>query len=213
MPFPTAKGNAIMRLALTLATVFGMLIGARAQELRPWGAELQPILEALDQAGLSGSVELSGKCDPAHLPGFPEFHSVAMSRDSAIQTLRGMVSDLPAMRVGQDSDGTIRMKETGVPQDSPQRQDQSCLTRTHGHKGIYTADSAVQIIMTTPEVVAFLKEHDIVWRGAPRGEGGIGGGPREWPPGRPHLVGPLDNVTVSEALDRVLQSFSGELLV
>jgi hypothetical protein len=195
--------------ALVFLCLLGILGRARAQELHPWRSELQPILEVLDQASLSGSVELSGRCDPARPPGFPEFHSAAMSRESAIQTLRGIVADDPAMKVEQDSDGTIRMKEEGVPQDILDVKISHVSFDSYGYKGIYAADSAVQIIMSTPEVVAFLKERDILWRGA----SGISGGLRNWPPGRPHLLGPLDNVTVSEALDRVLQSFFGEVLV
>jgi hypothetical protein len=200
------------RRALAFLLLFGTLRGARAQELHPWGAELQPVLEVLNQAGLSGSIELSGRCDPAHPPGFPKFHGAAMSRGSSLQALRGIVADDFSMKVEQDPDGTIRMRETGVPQDMLNVRISHVSFETYGHKGIYTADSAVQIIMSTPEVVAFLKKHDILWRRWGAGSG-IGGGIRNWPPGRPHLVGPLDNVTVSEALDRVLQSFFGEVLV
>jgi hypothetical protein len=200
------------RGAFVFLFLLGILRGAWAQEVHPWGAELQPILELLDQASLSASIELSGRCDPPHPPNFPEFHSAAIGPGSTLQTLREIAADDPAMTIKQDPDGTIRMQENGTPQDILNVRISHVSFETYGHKGIYSADSAVQIIMSTPEVVAFLKEHDVLWRRWGAG-GGIGGGIRNWPPGRPHLVGPLDNVTVSEALDRVLQSFFGEVLV
>jgi hypothetical protein len=201
----------LRRTACAALILLVMLPLAKAQQHHLWGEELQPILQLIDPPGLSASLQLEGHSDPTRLPPFPNFRTTANKTGSTLQTIRNIVSPDRGMRVSQDEDGTIRMKDKGVPADILNVRISHVSFDSYGRKGIYSANAAVQIIMATAEAVAFLNEHDIPW-GANRGIGsGIGFGSP--PPGRPHLIEPLDNVTVFQAFDRVLQSFRGEVLV
>jgi hypothetical protein len=70
---------------------------------------------------------------------------------------------------------------------------------------LYDPRDALRAIMSAPEVAAYMKARDI---GPPFDFEQIGA--RAMPsPKLPHISGTLDNVTLSEALDRVLQTFPG----
>lgn len=60
-------------------------------------------------------------------------------------------------------------------------------------------------LLQTPEVKAFFKSKDIP---PPMPFFTISGG-LSWPPDYPHISGTLDNVTVEEVFDRILQTFPG----
>jgi hypothetical protein len=175
---------------------------------------VQPILEALDKAKLSGSFVFPRRCDlsgcntPA--PDFPHFRVPTRAGGSIVQVLREVLADAPAMQVTQDPDGTIRMNETGVPTDLLNVKISHILFENYGQR-VYTANGALKVILQTPEVLAFMKAHDI--RGpfdncSGHGEA-VPGNAGAWPPGSPHISGSLDNVTLSEALDYVLKTFPG----
>ena len=110
------------------------------------------------------------------------------------------------MQVMQESDGTIRMIETGVPTDLLNIRIRDIVFEGYGHSAVYNPNAALNFILSAPEVVAFMKLHDIGWPFA--GEAAPGN-PGAWPPDLPHISGSLDNVTLSEALDRVLKTFPG----
>jgi hypothetical protein len=81
-------------------------------------------------------------------------------------------------------------------------------------QGVHTANDALRIILQTPEVLAFMKTHEIRGPFGPfdncSGSGGVvPGHAGAWPPESPHISGSLDNVTLSEALDYVLKTFPG----
>jgi len=204
----------MLRPAFVLLFVVGMLVRVQAQELHFWAEELRPIFEVLQQADLSGSVELAGRCDPARLPGFPQFGSPAPTKRPPVATLRDIAANDPAMRVKQDPDGTIRMREKGVPTDILNVRISHISFEDYAHHDIYTANLALRVILSAPEVVAYAKTHNIaLGRSLGAGIGAVGMGYSQWPPGSPHISASLDNITVLEALNRVLRAFSGEVLV
>src|SRR5260370_35158620 len=100
----------MLRPAFVFLFVVGMLVPLQGQELHFWGEELKPIFEVLQKADLSGSVEFAGRCDPAHLPGFPQFGRAATNERSPLAVLRDIAANDTAMRVSQDGDGTIQMR-------------------------------------------------------------------------------------------------------
>jgi hypothetical protein len=182
------QSSLMLRKIFAALILLGMLSLAKAREEHVWGEELQPILQLIDPPGLSASLQLEGHCDPTRLPPFPNFRTAAKKTGPTLQTIRDIVSPDSGMRVAQDEDGTIRMKEKGVPADILNVRISHVSFDSYGRKGIYFANTAVQIIISTPEVVAFLNAHDIRW-GANAGIGmGLGFGSP--PPGRSHLLGP-----------------------
>jgi hypothetical protein len=165
--------------------------------------EVQRILSI---EGRSGSLEYWGFCDPnKDWPDFPEPRSVSNRTGSALDLLQWMFADDPKMRVTQERDGKIRMVEANVPQDL-------LLVKIHHisfsmpyPKGViaHSGPMAVYSLLNTPEVTAFMNQtigRDVAWEG--------------WGmPGQLVLDGPsvpeLNDVTVEQALDEVLQTFSG----
>jgi len=216
---------------VVLAGFWGQAMAARprAASFQPMldileAPSVQPILEALDKAKLSGSFVFSGRCDLREckplrpiaecFPDFPQFRAPATRGGSTVQTLREVLADAPAMQVTQDTNGTVRMNESGVPTDLLNIRISHILFESNGANGqrdIYTANDALRFILQAPEVIAFMKVHDI---GGPfdnnAGSGGsVPGNSGAWPPDSPHISGSLDNVTLSEALDHVLKTFPG----
>jgi len=77
----------------------------------------------------------------------------------------------------------------------------------NGQGAAYNPDDALNAILRAPEVMDFMKAHDI--EQPSQGAGVPGNLIGRWPPEQPHISGSLDNVTVSEALDRILETFPG----
>lgn len=173
-------------------------------------APFRPILEVLDRAKASGSLELSLHCDvgsppPVYLPRLQP----ARSGGIPLQALREILADNPAIQVGQDSNGTFRMIEAGVPTDLLNVRISHISFESDGvplQDAAFSANTALlHAILRAPEVVAFMKAHDIIF---PFGEGGsLGNDPR--PTASLHIPRSMDNLTVSQALDRVLKTFPG----
>jgi hypothetical protein len=222
----------MLRRTFAFAFIFCLLVGSRGQEARaarsnapPLQAmfdvleapSAQPILEALDKAKVSGSFVFPRRCDlsgcntPA--PDFPHFRVPMRAGGSTVQVLREVLADAPAMQVTQDPNGTIRMNETGVPTDLLNVKISHILFESYGQR-VYTANGALKVILQIPEVLAFMKAHDIRGPFGPfdncSGHGeAVPGNAGAWPSGSPHVSGSLDNVTLSEALDYVLKAFPG----
>jgi hypothetical protein len=105
------------------------------------------------------------------------------------------------------------MNETGVPTDLLNIKISHISFESYGQR-VYTANSALRIILQMPEVSAFMKAHDIRGPFGPfdncSGHGEpVPGNAAAWPPKSPHISGSLDNVTLSGALDYVLKTFPG----
>jgi hypothetical protein len=109
------------------------------------------------------------------------------------------------MRVAQDSGGRIRMVEADVPSDLLDLKIAHISFDVQGEmaSAFNTPNMALQIILYTEEVREYKKTHNI----GPFFDGftisDITG------PNSPHVSGSLNNVTVSQALDYILETFPG----
>ncbi|HWW15188.1 MAG TPA: hypothetical protein VN310_11050 [Candidatus Dormibacteraeota bacterium] len=132
-----------------------------------------------------------------------------MRDGSSLQLVREMFANNPAMQVVQDPDGKIRMNESGVPAELLQVKIRHISFEENGVPLQYAAFSAntalLHAILRSPEIVTFMKSQGMV---LPFGEGGTGGSTPH-PISAPHIVGSMDDLTLSEALDRVLRTFPG----
>ncbi len=173
-------------------------------------ALLAPLLEVLDKAGVSGSLEFSGHCDSFNGPDFPELRAPMTSAAPPLEAVREMLAHNPSMQVTQDPDGTIRIIQVGVPKDFLNVKIVHIpfeTGRPPAHHPIYSANAALVHIWVAPEVTRFIKDHDVempafVAIGAPP--------PSAASPNMPHIsAAALDNVTVSQAMDYILRSFPG----
>jgi hypothetical protein len=155
-------------------------------------------------AHASGSLEYWGVCNfKEPYPDFPKLKAISGHEASAVELLQEMLSLDPEMRVSQDRDGKIRMIEEDVPRDLLD-------VRIHYLRfpGEYHgAHMAIGVILQSPEVIAFRREHTI----GPETDwvGGIGYSSDGLVPTVPSVRGDLHDVTVREALDYVLQTFQG----
>jgi hypothetical protein len=194
----------MLRSVLTVTFVVGVVIGCMGQDERPVGESLRPILEVLDRAQLTGSLQFSGRCVEGYTPDLPQFRVPAENSGSPLEILREVIADHADMQVTKDTGGTIRIIERGVPSD--------VLDVTISHISfdtgpMYDPDDGVSAILHSPEVVAFMKARHIEW---PFHGGAVPGNAwGKWPSDQPHLSGSLDNVMVREVLDRVLKTFPG----
>lgn len=163
---------------------------------------LHPVVEVLNKAKVSGSLELWGRCDLGSFPGLPKLRVPATS-GSAANTLREIFENDPRMQVTQEPDGTVRMIEAGIPTD--------LLDVRISHISFpdfyaYSPSNALHLILQAPEVVAFERSHDIQWAFAAEPPQGLHTAQSTK---LPHLTGSLHNVTLSQALDYVLRTFPG----
>jgi len=189
---------------IVIALAIGMGGRSLAQEIRllsPNPQPLLPILRVLNSAGLSASLETSGVCDSESFPQFPQVDE--KSGDSTLATLRAMLSSNRGPRVTQDSNGTIRVVEPDVPTDLLKVR----MSHITFDDGIYSAsDALLLVVMNAPEVGAFFQDNPIA---GPLPVTIVSGGIGKPPSGSPHISGTLENVTVEDALDRILLSFPG----
>jgi hypothetical protein len=120
------------------------------------------------------------------------------------EVLQKIFADDSRMRVTQDEGGTIRMMETDVPRDLLDVKISHIAFDLSGRaaKMLGGTNGALVLILSTPEVKTFRKAHNIepfpdAWKGPSDGSNSR------------RVSGDLHNVTVSEGLDYVLQTFPG----
>jgi hypothetical protein len=161
--------------------------------------------EVLARTPFSGSLEYSGECDMSQeLPVLPKVRApLEGQNNSALMMLREVFADDHKMQVTQETGGAIRMVEGGVPKGLL-----DVTIRKLSFNDVYDPMSAEAMIISAPEVQTFMKAHDIERDGGRfrRGVRGLRQGPE---PGLPHISEALDNVTVQQALDRLLKTFPG----
>jgi hypothetical protein len=170
------------------------------------GVARPEVQRILSSEGRSGSLEYWGFCDPnKDWPDFPEPRSVSNRKGSALDLLQWMFADDPKMRVIQERDGKIRMVEADVPQDLLQvkiHHISFSMPYTDGAIA-HSGPMAVYALLNTPEVIAFMDQN--IGRKVPWEGWGM--------PGQLVLEGPsvpeLNDVTVEQALNEVLQTFPG----
>jgi hypothetical protein len=199
--------------SLTIAFILGMLLQSPARDAQAGsikGASLQPMLEVLEKSNLSGSLEFTGNCDGVLPPDLPPLRTITGRGGSALQSLREILRDDHPIRVEQDQTGKIRMVENDIPTDLLNLKIRHIsfdgTYRSGPESGVYTPNQALYVILHVPELAAFIKTHDIEILAT---DSGISGGAGQLPPDSPHISGSLDDVTLSQALDRVLETFPG----
>jgi hypothetical protein len=173
-------------------------------------ATLKPLLQVLDRAKVSASLEFSGSCqsfDGRHFPEFPKFRPPDNRAENVLQTVRGMLADDPSIKVTQDSDGTIRMSEDGIPIDFLSLKIERISFDDNPWDSLSPNGAAIAVIHS-PEAKAFRKSHDMDEPGQccsfalykP------GSSPPAW---LPHMSGSLDGLLVPQVMDYALKTFPG----
>ena len=175
---------------------------------------LDPLLSAFNREGVSGSLELSGRCDTTRFPpnfGFPHWNAPAAREGTALEVARETLANDPSIRISQDSDRKVRMVEAGVPTDLLNVRIKHISFESNGEPleyGAFTAnEAATRVILRAPEILAFMKDHDI--KDPFNGQGGSGGPGAKRVVTPPNMSGSMDDLTLSDALDRVLRTFGG----
>jgi hypothetical protein len=173
----------------------------------------QLIRDVLKDAHVSGSVVFSGGCKFQDRSG--SLPHVGMRRDfsSVRETLQHMLEVNSKIRVTQDSDGMVRMAETGVPTDilevkihhlsfsaSTTLSSDGSPSPLHMHGPFI----ALMTILAAPEVTAFQEAHHIDFDNTSRVPGNLLS-----PVNSPEVSGELSDVTLSQAMDYVLKTFPG----
>jgi hypothetical protein len=162
-------------------------------------------MEVLHEAGVSGSLELSG-CTEDLRPKYPHARAIPTRTGSAVQMMREVLADSPSISITQETNGTIRMAEKGVPGDLLNVRIARITFEDYARNPVYTANDALTAVLQTPEVSSFMAEHGME---LPSGAGGVPGHAGPWPTTMPHLSGSLDNATLFEALNEILKTFPG----
>jgi hypothetical protein len=222
-----------------VASVFVFLtvcLGQEGQGTDAW-IRLRQIDNVLHSAHTSGSLVYQGFCGRT-TPEAPRIQVLSDYSGPPSETLQKMFAYVPHMRVMQEPGGMIRMVETDVPSDlldvkinhlsfkpiilkpAPW---ESAQTPSGPHMAlrwpgqtpgspIFTSTfgpelggplMALEVILNTSEVSAFKRAKNI--RPFSTGGGPLPGNTGSAPP----LIGELDNVTLSRALDYVLETFPG----
>ena len=115
-----------------------------------------------------------------------------------------MFSKDAEMQVTQAPGGIIRMVEKGTPEDLLNVNIEHLRFDEWQKKNALLSafpNWVQEFIVNAPEVKSFMKEHNIVWAPIPRELKGAGG--------TPSVLGELDNVTLSQALDYMADTFHG----
>jgi len=171
------------------------------------GVALPIVRNVLGTAQVSGSLEYWGRCDfQRSYPDFPKIRMLSDYSGSPQEVLQQVFAPDPQMRVTRDAQGgKIRMVETDVPSDLLDVKIQyiSFNLKGPGAKIFTGPNIALQIILGSPEVRAFRSEHDI----GPFDDGF--GWPGSSGPNKAAVSGELHDVTLSQALDYVLETFPG----
>ena len=195
-------------LVLVLDVVVTMTSLCCAQDVmsaREDSASRSTLTDVLRKARFSGSLEYSGHCDTQEPPILPNVRTPLEGRDSfPLVMLREMFADNSKMQVTQQPDGMIRMVESNVPTDILAVK----ITRL-SFKNVYDPIDAQAVILSASEVQVFLKAHSIRSHDDRSRFHEMRGIRTEPQPGLPHISEDLTNISVQQALDRLLSAFPG----
>ena len=173
------------------------------------GSPLKPMLDVLDRSGFSASFAFSARCEAPMPPEFPQFSSPTSTGGPPLKILSEILARNRAIRLSQDAGSRmIRIREQGIPDDILNvRISHISFNGVYstGSFGVDNPNEALHIIMDSSEVVSFSRAHNIRIIFADYGIGGGG----IWLHEHSHLSGSFDNLTVQQALDRVLKTFPG----
>jgi hypothetical protein len=193
--------------APVLASVFVLLASCLGQDRGGVDPKVAlPILEnILHTANVSGSIAYWGRCDSHKpYPDFPKLRVLPNYSGSPSEALRRAFVDDPKMQVTQEPGGMIRMVETDVPNDllEVRIRHVSFGTPSPSPDMFNGPNNAMLLVLSAPEVKAFRRAHEI----GPVSDRWIGPGNSDY---RLQISGDLYDVTVSQALDYILQTYPG----
>jgi hypothetical protein len=154
----------------------------------------------------SGSIAYWGRCEA--MKSYPDFPTLRHPSDNSrptLELLRDVFANDPKMEVAQDANGVIRMFERDVPLDLLEIKIHhlSFGSPDQGPIKSYGPNSALLKVEFSPEVQAYKKAHNV----GP--SAGMFLGPGDAGSKQPVILGDLDDVTVKQALDYILQTFPG----
>jgi hypothetical protein len=209
----------MLRRIVAVAFALGLMVVGSEAQTAAGTSSLIPLLRVLKNANVSASIELP-TCTRG-VPQFPTTGDPIETKSTVLQTVREMYTDHPDIEVTQSAEGIIRIVQRGALTDLL-NVSISQIPFTTGlppeTRPIYNANAAVAQVFGAPEVQRFMNAHDIT---IPGGGGLFSGGASftalmsrdgsipPMPPTTPHVAGPLNNVTFSQALDYILGSFPG----
>lgn len=179
-----------------------LCVAQSAQGAAAW-MRLGLIDDVLRSAGVSGALIYQGSCGRT-LPEAPPVRGGKFSGPPT-KVLQEMLADVPGMRVTQEPSGLIRMTATDVPMDllDFKIHDMQFYSPSEDNSLSHGPNMGLIAIEMNPEVRAFRKAHDI----GPNGDGFVM--PGNAGSGTLVVYGHLTDVTVSQALDYILQTFPG----
>ena len=163
------------------------------------------IKDILHKGNLSGSLAYWGQCDrDKTYPDFPTMRIPSSYSGPPLEVLQQVFADDPAMRITQGPGGKIRMMEIDVPTDLLEVKIQHISFDISGPAAnrLGGPNMALEIILSTREVRAFRRAKNIgpFWEGfAVPGDSSS----------KPAVSGELNDVTVSQALAYILETFPG----
>jgi hypothetical protein len=153
-----------VKLAITCTIMLAGIVLGQDRGGTPPGSGDFLIGGVFSEAHASGSLEYWGVCDFKKAnPDFPKLRAVSDHKGSPVELLREMFSDDPKMRVVQDGHGRIRMVEEDVPNDLLDVKIRHLRFPPEYH-GPHMA--VTNVILKSPEVIAFRREHNIGPAGA-----------------------------------------------
>lgn len=199
----------ILLLSVSLALLSDIIvIGQQPNTVARGFAARQLISNVLSTTQVSGSLEYNGKCgSDFFVPDLPAIRvPKKLNGESPQSIFRYMFSIDSRMAISQEGNGNIRVIESGVQTDVLHvRINHLSFNRTSD------PDEALHVVLSAPEVRSFMKSNAI---GQPFNVHEpplyLLPGPHASPmPGIRNISGELNDVTLAEALDFILQTFPG----
>ena len=191
--------KAALRLAaipfLLLASCLGQVYG-----------EAMVVSQALSEAHVNGSLSYWGRksCSFSPRERYPVLPAIRGGNTSGpiAEILQQMFANDSKMQVAQEPNGIVRMFETDVPRDLLEIKIHHISFDVPDFNG---PNMAIRLILSAPEVKKFRKAHKI----GSFSDSDLYIGSSDSGPSYPRVSGRLDNVTVSQALDHIFQTYSG----
>jgi hypothetical protein len=192
-----------LRVFVSLFVLVSICFGQSERGADAW-IRLGWIDNVLRSAHVSGSLIYQGNCGRT-LPEAPPVRALSHYSGSLSKTLQEMLADAPNMHVTQEPSGLIPMAATDVPTDllDLKIHDLSFFSSTGDNSFSHGANMAIEAIEMNPEVMAFRRMHKI----GPITDGFIL--PGNSGSDEPIVYGRLKDVTLTQALDYILQTFPG----
>lgn len=153
----------------------------------------------------SGSIAYWGRCEAMKsYPDFPKLRQPSDNSRPTLDLLRDVFADDSKMEVTRDANGVFRIFESDVPMDLLEIRIHhlSFGPPDQGFIKSYGPNSPLLKVEFSPEVQAYKKAYNVrpLGRFIGPGDEGIK---------QPVILGELDDVTVKQALDYILQTFPG----